>query len=134
MNNSGDAVDGLLRKWNLDTDGLLVVYDDMDLPVGQIRARRGGSSGGHKGVTSIIEAVQTREFARLRLGIGSPGGTDVIEYVLSGFTRAEEESVEDAVSRAAQAVRCWIDEGIEETMNRYNRRSGQPQGDTCETV
>jgi len=134
MNNSGQAVRGLLRELKIQTERLLVVYDDLDLPVGQIRVRRRGSSGGHKGLASIIEAVHTREFVRLRLGIGSPGRTDVVEYVLSEFSRAEEELVGDAVAQAAEAVRCWVSDGVEETMNRFNRRTGQPQGDTCETV
>jgi len=124
MNNSGEAVEALLSHWDLGPEDLLVIYDDMDLPLGSIRLRPGGSSGGHKGVQSIIDSLQCQSFARLRIGIGHPPtGEDVVDYVLEPFSPEERLVLEDVWELAADAARCWVKMGIETAMNRYNRRN-----------
>jgi len=133
MNDSGRAVRGLLESLDVTLDGVLVVCDDLDLPPGRLRVRRGGSSGGHKGLTSVAQALASERFPRLRLGTG-PAQGDAVEFVLSEFSAAEGETVQQAIAQAVEAVRCWVTHGIEEAMNRFNRSLKQPQGDACETV
>ena len=93
----------------------------MNLPLAKLRFRAEGSSGGQKGLDDIIRRLGTEEFSRLRIGIGAPPeGWDAADYVLGKFTKLEIPHIEDAVSRAADAVACWATEGIEDCMNRYN--------------
>jgi PTH1 family peptidyl-tRNA hydrolase len=124
VNTSGGAVSGLLQRFGLKPKDLILVYDDLDLPVGTMRVRPSGSSAGHNGVKSVIAALGTEEFPRIRIGIGRPaqGGADQIEYVLSAFTRAEQELLGKALERAAEAVTCVLAEGVDVAMNRYNRK------------
>lgn len=123
MNLSGKAVEVLLSHWNLDIEDMLVIHDDLDLPVGSIRLRPGGGSGGHKGVQSIIDSLQCQSFARLRIGIGRPpAGEDVVDYVLKPFSPEERSVLEGVWELAADAACCWVKMGIETAMNRYNRR------------
>lgn len=133
MNDSGRAVQGLVESLDLPLHRLLVVCDDLALPPGRLRLRRGGSSGGHQGLASIARALASERFPRLRLGTGAPRG-DAVEFVLSEFCAGEGETVEEAIAQAVEAVRCWVTQGMEEAMNRFNRSAKQPQGDTCETV
>jgi PTH1 family peptidyl-tRNA hydrolase len=121
MNRSGISVQEARAFHKLATEDLLVVCDDLNLPLGKLRLRAGGSSGGQKGLDDIIRRLATEEFSRLRIGIGSPPeGWDASDYVLGKFTRLEIPHIEDAVSRAADAVACWATEGIGNCMNRYN--------------
>lgn len=123
MNRSGEAVGLLLRWYGLTPQDLLVISDDLDLPVGQLRLRRSGSSGGHRGLQSIIEHLGGGGFARLRVGIGRPPeGVAVVDWVLSEFTPEEQPEVERALAAASQAVRLALTEGLEAAMNRYNAR------------
>lgn len=123
MNLSGRAVKPLLRRWHLSPEALLVIHDDLDLPPGSIRLRPGGSSGGHKGVQSIIDHLNSTAFCRLRIGIGRPQDGSVVDYVLMPFTRKERQDMEAVWDYACDAARCWIAEGIEAAMNRFNRRA-----------
>ena len=122
MNESGRAVRALVRRYGLAPQDLLIVYDDVDLPVGAIRIRPRGSAGGHHGMASVIEALGTQEIPRVRIGIGRPPG-DTAEYVLSRFSPEERPVVEEAVERAADAVETILREGIEVAMGRFNRRA-----------
>lgn len=122
MNQSGRAVQGLVRRYGLAPQDLLVVYDDVDLPVGAIRIRPRGSAGGHHGMASIIEALRTQEIPRVRIGIGRPRG-DTAEYVLSRFSPDEQPVVAEAVERAADAVETILREGLEAAQGRFNRRA-----------
>jgi PTH1 family peptidyl-tRNA hydrolase len=107
-------------------EDLVVVCDDVYLPVGALRIRAGGSSGGHRGLESIERAMGHRDFARLRLGVGAvERGADLKEYVLDRFTAAEQTRVDEAALRAADAVECWVAEGVLSAMNRFNRRAGK---------
>ena len=121
MNLSGRAVGPLVRWYKVSAAGLLVIYDDMDLPLGSIRLRQGGGAGGHKGMLSIVEPLGTQDFPRLRVGIGRPPGKmDPVNYVLDDFTPGERTVIEEAYDRAISTVECWLSEGIVEAMSRYN--------------
>lgn len=102
-------------------NSLIVIHDDLDLPLGRIKIKRDGSSGGHRGVNSIIENLKTKDFIRVKVGIGKKAGVDVSEYVLSPFTEQEKPLIRERISRAAQAVVSILCEGLERAMNRYNR-------------
>ena len=121
MNNSGQAIAYLLARYKVSPQELLVVHDDLALPLGKVRLRPGGSAGGHKGMVSIIEGVGTQDFPRLRLGIGQPTeGSDQVQYVLSPMSEDERKATDEAIGRAAQAVFTLLAEGITVAMNRLN--------------
>jgi PTH1 family peptidyl-tRNA hydrolase len=121
MNLSGQAVNSLLRFYKVPLDNLLVVYDDVDLPLGTIRLRPAGGSAGQKGMISIIERLGTEEFPRMRLGVGRPPGRmDSASYVLQNFTKDEKELFLPTLDRSVQAVFLFITQGIEAAMNQYN--------------
>jgi peptidyl-tRNA hydrolase, PTH1 family len=121
MNLSGASVQEAASFYKLAGDDLLVLCDDLNLPVGKLRLRPRGSSGGQKGLEDIIQRLGTEEFSRLRIGIGTaPDGWDWANYVLSKFTPTELSEIERAVKLAAEAVTAWAREGIEACMNRYN--------------
>jgi PTH1 family peptidyl-tRNA hydrolase len=121
MNLSGIAVRALLKKHTLSAEHLLVVCDDLDLEFGRIKIRNSGSSGGQRGLESIIDALGTREFSRLRIGIGRPPGVqDAAEYVLSAFTAQEAETLQDIIEESKHCVRLWVRDGITTTMNIFN--------------
>ena len=121
MNLSGKPVALALIELALSPTQMLVIHDDVDLPLGRIRLRLKGSAAGHKGVQSIIDSLGTTEFARLRIGIGRPSNGDVKEYVLTPFSREEEVDVSDLLVRAISAVESYLSVGIEAAMNMYNR-------------
>lgn len=121
MNLSGGSVQEAKSFYKLAGEDLLVICDDLNLPVGRLRVRARGSSGGQKGLESIIQRLATEEFARLRIGVGTaPEGWDWADYVLSKFTPEELPAIERAVGLAADAVAVWAREGIEFCMNQYN--------------
>jgi len=124
MNASGEAVAALLRWYRLPLFDLLVISDDMDLPVGRLRLRKTGGHGGHNGLRSIIELVGGRDFTRLRVGIGRPADCrhDPVDWVLGRFTPEEMELIAPALDAAAEAVETAVAEGIDAAMNRYNAR------------
>lgn len=124
MNNSGDAVQRLVHYYRVDLSDLLVIYDDLDLALGQLRMRPKGSAGGHNGVRSIIEYLHTDLFARLRLGIGRvPAGTEGAEYVLARPRPDEALLLETACQRAAEACLLWAEHGIDQAMAHANSRA-----------
>jgi len=119
MNVSGVPVRTALRRADADAASeLLVIADDVDLPLGKIRLRRGGWAGGHNGLRDIIAALGSNEFDRLRVGIGRAGET--VDHVLSTFKKDEREIATEAIATAADAAELWLAEGIEATMNAYN--------------
>ncbi len=121
MNLSGPPVRSLVRHYRVPLSRLLVIYDDLDIPLGTIRLRPRGGSGGHLGVTSIIESLGSRDFPRLRVGIGRPPpGVDPTDHVLSDFTPDERPVIEEVYERVMAAVTCLLAEGIEVAMSRYN--------------
>jgi PTH1 family peptidyl-tRNA hydrolase len=123
MNASGPAVLGLLQFFKIELPGLLVVVDDANLELGRLRARAAGSAGGHNGLKSIIGALGTEEFARLRVGVGrGDQRRDLADHVLARFAPEERPTVAEAVSRSADAVDLFVAEGIAPVMNRFNRK------------
>ena len=123
MNRSGAAYAALLRRYGLDPAQALVVYDDLALPLGQVRLRGKGSAGGHNGVQSVIGALGSAEFPRLRIGVGNsfpPGGQ--VDYVLAPFDDAERDAAEAALDLAAEAALAFARDGLTAAMNQYNGR------------
>jgi PTH1 family peptidyl-tRNA hydrolase len=121
MNLSGEAVRGLAGFYRLPMGNLMVAVDDADLPVGELRLRMRGSSGGHHGLESIEEHLGTREFARLRIGIGRRNGArEITGHVLGRFDAAEAATVEKVLSVACDQVECWLDAGIQKAMSQFN--------------
>ena len=120
MNLSGRCVREALDFYQLPLEDLLVVCDDINLPLGRLRFRARGSHGGHKGLRDIQNHLGTTEYARLRIGVGSPGDRDLVDYVLGRFGPTEQAIMDDAVRTAAQAVMVWVERGTEVCMNQYN--------------
>lgn len=122
MNTSGPAVRRLMAAHGLQPSQLLIVCDDLDLPLGRLRLRRAGSAGGHHGLESIIANLQTSDFPRLRIGVGRPESREeVIDYVLHDFSAAERPLVDRVLGEAARAVESVVLEGLEAAMNRWNQ-------------
>ncbi|GIK08224.1 MAG: peptidyl-tRNA hydrolase [Anaerolineaceae bacterium] len=121
MNLSGQSVQGLLHFYKIPSENLMVAHDDLDLPLGTIRIRPGGGAGGQRGMASTIERLGTKDFPRLRIGIGRPPGRMApADYVLQNFSRAEMLIVSETLDRAADAVLTFITEGLNAAMNRFN--------------
>jgi PTH1 family peptidyl-tRNA hydrolase len=120
MNLSGRSVQPLVHWHKLELVDLMVVYDDMDLPLGALRIRAAGGSGGHNGIKSIIERLATADFARTRIGIGRPDDREAVEWVLGRFAGGEKEQAEQIIKHAADALEKWITTDIVEAMNAYN--------------
>ena len=120
MNLSGESVAYLLARFGGKPTDLMVVYDEMALPLGRIRLRARGSDAGHNGIKDIIRTVHTIDFPRLRIGIGGPGMSGSVDHVLGTFSDDEAPAVNNAILRAAEAVECLLTEGIGIAMNRYN--------------
>ena len=129
MNSSGESIIRLTQNLNIKPADLIVIHDDLDLPLGKIRIRLGGSSGGHKGIDSIITHLKSRDFYRVKVGIGRPAlpedptedkEDDVIDYVLSDFTSEERKIITRTLSEASQAIICLFSEGLNAAMNKYN--------------
>ena len=120
MNNSGDGIEYLLTRFSSRPDDLVVIYDEMALPVGRVRIRRGGGDAGHNGIASIIQATHTHEFPRIRVGIGKPSGGGDVGHVLGAFSSEEKPLIQAANIRAADAIVYLLESDIEATMNRFN--------------
>jgi len=121
MNSSGEAVGPLVAFYRIALNRLLVVVDDADLPFGEIRLRASGSSGGHHGLESIEQHLGSREFPRLRIGIGrSLGAREITGYVLGRFSPAEAELMEKVLAAAVGQSECWLTDGIQKAMNQFN--------------
>lgn len=122
MNLSGNAAARLARFYKLKPEQILVVYDDVDLPIGRIRFRANGSAGGHNGIKSIIEYLGTNEFPRLKIGIGASGEEGMVGHVLGRFSEEEREELEKVLAIAADGVNCALSSGLDAAMNEFNRK------------
>ncbi len=128
VNLSGRAVGPLVHKYSISLSDLLIVYDDLDLPLGKIRLRRSGGSGGHNGIKSIVSTLGSENFLRIRVGIGRPqveglSNTDedvIVSYVLGDFTPQEEKLIKPVIAGVAEAIDCFLTQGIEVAMSRFN--------------
>jgi PTH1 family peptidyl-tRNA hydrolase len=127
MNLSGQSVGLLANRFDVSLNDLIVIHDDLDLPLGKIRIRSNGSSGGHKGVESIAYELDSREFTRIRVGIGRPATVaeisedDIIDYVLGNFTPDQEKTIAEVIPRVGDAILCLLTEGLATAMNKYNK-------------
>ncbi|MGM8213042.1 aminoacyl-tRNA hydrolase [Virgibacillus sp. W0430] len=123
MNLSGKAVRSIIDFYGVNSEDVVVIYDDLDLPVGKIRLRQKGGHGGHNGIRSIIDHLGTKEFKRLRIGIGRPAeAVPIVDYVLNPFAKKELEAVCKSVTQAAQACEAWIEQPFNDVMNQYNTK------------
>jgi PTH1 family peptidyl-tRNA hydrolase len=129
VNLSGEAVGPLMRRYKIKATDLIVIHDDLDLPLGKLRLRLGGSAGGHKGIKSIISTLGSKDFPRIKVGIGRPTKEDgtaindedaIINYVLSDFTPKEDDIIKSSISQAAKAIDSILTEGITAAMNKFN--------------
>ncbi len=122
MNLSGEAVAGLARYFRIETPDVLVVCDEVNLPLGRLRIRGSGSEGGHNGLRSIAQHLGTIDYARLRVGVGrGDERRDLADHVLSRFSPEEQAGMEDAIARSADAVETWVAHGLGPVMNTFNR-------------
>jgi len=127
VNLSGNPVACLVRKHNIPLSDLLVIYDDLDLPLGKIRLRQSGGSGGHKGMNSIISTLGSEDFPRIRVGIGRPQSEEqsmsedaIVNYVLSDFSPQEEAIIKPVIVKVSEAIDCFLTQGIEVAMSKFN--------------
>jgi len=122
MNLSGEAVGDLMRFYKIETPDVLVVTDDVNLPLGRLRARASGTEGGHNGLRSLAQHLGTIDYGRLRIGVGRGDlRHDLADHVLARFDATERSGIDDAISRAADAVERWLDDGLEKMMSIFNR-------------
>lgn len=129
MNRSGPAVAALVGELALDLQDVIVVHDDLDLELGRLRIKSSGGGGGHNGVRSIIDAVRSNQFDRLKIGIGRPpDGEDPADYVLAPAPSCERAVLADVVQQAVAALECWMAEGVTTAMNRFNVK---PEATEC---
>ena len=122
MNNSGESVAAVMQFFKIPVEDLLVIYDDMDMPVGKLRLRQKGSAGGHNGIKSIISYIGTQEFDRIRIGIGKDKMIPVVDWVLGKFPQEQQEDLNHALEQAAKAAKFSIKHSFSDTMNRYNKK------------
>lgn len=127
MNLSGQSVAPMVQQLNIPLNDLVVICDDLDLPLGRIRIREKGSAGGHRGIQSIIDNLHSQDFARIRVGLGRPpevrSEDDVAAYVLNEFTSDEQPLITEAVARVAEALEVLLSRGIAEAMNKFNQKA-----------
>lgn len=121
MNRSGAAVREIMQKSNISPEKLIVIHDDLDLETGILKIRKKGSSGGHKGIESIIQNIGTQEFIRLKIGIGRDPFVPTEKYVLSKFRKEEIQLIKEAIAKAVESAQAIITDGVESAMNRFNR-------------
>lgn len=131
MNLSGNSVREVMEYYKADLENLIVIYDDVDIPMGRLRIRKKGSAGTHNGMKSIIYDLQDDGFPRVRIGIGKERKMPLAGYVLGGFAKEERQLMEDAVERAALAVECMLEKGIDIAMGEYNttRQAASAEGE-----
>ena len=120
MNLSGESVNAVMNFFKIDKDDLLVIYDDLDMPVGKLRLRKTGSAGGHNGIKNIIAHLNSQDFKRIRVGIDRHKYMNVADYVLSRFSKVESEAIEQGIENAANAVLDYLDNDFNHEMNYYN--------------
>lgn len=124
MNLSGESLREIVNYYDVEPEQLLVIYDDVDIPMGALRIRKKGSAGTHNGMKSIIYNLQFDNFPRLRIGIGKESKGDMIHYVISGFVGEDKTRIEAAIDQAVSAIGAWLSKGIDMAMGEYNTKKG----------
>ncbi|MCK5848444.1 MAG: aminoacyl-tRNA hydrolase [Caldisericia bacterium] len=123
MNLSGESIRNVMNKYHLELDQIIVIHDDLDLPIGSIRVKKGGGSGGHNGIKSITQYLKTPEYLRVRIGIDRPVSSEsTVDYVLDNFLRSEHKSLKESIETAMFAVLDIIDSGFIFSANKFNKR------------
>ena len=122
MNLSGQSIREVMEYYKEEIDHLIVIYDDIYIPVGTVRIRKKGSAGTHNGMRSIVYDLKSDQFPRIRIGMGSSHKGDLRDFVIGGFSKEEKEPLEEAVRRAVLAAECIVEKGIDKAMNEYNIR------------
>ena len=126
MNLSGESLRAAMDYYRMEKEDIVLLYDDISLPPGQLRIRTKGSAGGHNGIKSVISHLGSNEFLRIKIGIGEkPPRMDLADYVLSVFPSREEKVMEEAYENAASALSCLLSEGVDAAMNQFNKKNGQ---------
>jgi peptidyl-tRNA hydrolase, PTH1 family len=121
MNLSGESIRAIMDFYDIDTEDLVVIYDDLDIPVGKLRLRQKGSAGGHNGIKSTIAHIGTQEFNRIRIGVDRPqNGMSVSNYVLSRFTSEEQPIIDEVIKKSASACESWLSKPFLQVMNDFN--------------
>ena len=129
MNLSGRAVSKVVSYYKIPLQDLLIVYDDLNLELGQVRIRKKGSAGGHNGIESIMQYLNSEDIPRLRIGIGNPSvnfNFDCVSYVLSNFNGDEKEKIKETIQLSTEAIKTVIEDGFEKAMRKYNRKLIEP--------
>jgi len=129
MNLSGRAVSKVISYYKIPLQDLLIVYDDLNLELGKVRIRKKGSAGGHKGMESIMQYLNSEDIPRLRIGIGNSSvnfNFDCVSYVLSNFNNDEEDKIEEVIQLSTEAIKTITEDGFEKTMRKYNRKLIEP--------
>lgn len=132
MNLSGDSIREIMNFYKLDPEDLIVIYDDIDIPVGTLRIRQKGSAGTHNGMRSVVSQLGSEAFPRVRVGIGSENRGDLVNYVISGFKGSDKDNVRQAIEKAADAVECMVREGVSMAMNKYNTKKAKKKKKAAE--
>ena len=127
MNLSGESLREIVDYYNVDLSRLLVIYDDFDIEAGSLRIRKKGSAGSHNGMKSIINQIGSQDFPRIRVGIGASGGMEWKDYVIGRMSEREARLLEQTADRAADAVQCILEKGIDRAMNEYNVKTSEAE-------
>jgi len=127
MNLSGEAVREIMHYYRVESEKILLIYDDVDIETGRIRIRKKGGAGTHNGMKSVVAAMGTEEFPRIRIGIGGDIKMHLMDFVTGGMNKKEKETLKEAVITAAEAAECIIEKGIDAAMNRYNSRVSEKE-------
>lgn len=134
MNLSGQSVREIVSYYGIEPEELMVIYDDVDIPMGSVRIRKKGSAGTHNGMRSIIYDLQFDNFPRLRLGIGKERKEDMVNFVMSGFAADEKKRIQEAIDNSVAALTAWLDKGIDMAMGEYNTKKEPKQKKLQEEV
>lgn len=122
MNLSGQSLQEVMAYYKEEMENLVVIYDDIDIPMGTVRIRKKGSAGTHNGMRSVVQCLNSDQFPRIRIGLGDGRKGELKDFVIGGFSKAEKEPLEEAVTRAVLAAECIVEKGIDKAMNEYNIR------------
>lgn len=122
MNLSGESVREVVNYYKTEPEEIIVIYDDLDLPLGNLRIRKSGSAGTHNGMKSVVYQLKSDQFPRVRIGIGQNGDRDIIDFVIGGFKKEEVSILEETVDKAVMAIESMIGETIDVAMNKYNSK------------